>query len=438
MKTNIIYIHSHDTGRYIQPYGHGVPTPAMQQFAEDGVLYRKAFTAAPTCSPSRACLLTGCSAHSNGMLGLAHRGWKLNDYNTHLGNVLKKNGYKTALSGIQHIASGENDQDPWQVIGYDKCLCPNGRDIDKVSESAAEYIQREHESPFFLSIGFFHTHRPFEEPSPEENPNYIKPPAPLPDLPEVREDMAGFNKSAKMYDKAVEKLLQAVDDAGLRENTLVIITTDHGIPFNFMKCNLTDHGTGVMLMMRGPGGFSGGKAIDGMVSQIDLFPTICDVLEIDKPDWLEGKSLLPLVSGDVEEVNEEIYGEVNYHAAYEPMRSVRTKRWKYIRRYDYRTRGIMPNSDDGLSKSALLDYGLRERPVAEEQLYDLIFDPNESCNLATQAEYQAIKKDMSNRLQDWMERTNDPLLDGPIQLVPGGITNEVDSLSPGNHHLVKK
>ena len=80
---NILYLHSHDTGRYIQPYGHPVPTPNIQRLADQGVLFRKAFCAAPTCSASRACLLTGQYGHNNGMLGLAHRGWSLNDYRQH-------------------------------------------------------------------------------------------------------------------------------------------------------------------------------------------------------------------------------------------------------------------------------------------------------------------------------------------------------------------
>ena len=81
---NILYIHSHDTGRYVQPYGYQVPTPNIQLLADQGVLFREAFCAAPTCSGSRASLLTGQYCHNNGMLGLAHRGWSLNDYGEHL------------------------------------------------------------------------------------------------------------------------------------------------------------------------------------------------------------------------------------------------------------------------------------------------------------------------------------------------------------------
>ena len=85
---NIVYMHSHDTGRHIEPYGHPVPAPNLMQLARKGVLFRKAFCAAPTCSPSRAALLTGQCAHSSGMIGLAHRGLALNDYSQHLVNTL--------------------------------------------------------------------------------------------------------------------------------------------------------------------------------------------------------------------------------------------------------------------------------------------------------------------------------------------------------------
>jgi len=91
-RPNILYIHSHDTGRYVQPYGHAIATPALQRLAEQGVLFRKAFCAAPTCSPSRASLLTGQHAHNSGMPGLAHRGFSLNDYGQHILHTLRKAG----------------------------------------------------------------------------------------------------------------------------------------------------------------------------------------------------------------------------------------------------------------------------------------------------------------------------------------------------------
>src|SRR5947209_18984101 len=111
-RPNILYIHSHDTGRYVQPYGHAIPTPNIQRPEEQGVLFRKAFCAAPTCSPSRASLLTGQYAHCSGMLGLAHRGFSLHDYRQHILYTLRKVGYYTALIGEEHLAKDT------RTIGY--------------------------------------------------------------------------------------------------------------------------------------------------------------------------------------------------------------------------------------------------------------------------------------------------------------------------------
>jgi len=96
---NIVYIHSHDTGRFIEPYGAAVPTPNLKQFADESVLFRQAFCANPTCSPSRASLLSGQYPHVCGMLGLAHRGFSMNDYSEHLAGYLGRKGYYPALVG---------------------------------------------------------------------------------------------------------------------------------------------------------------------------------------------------------------------------------------------------------------------------------------------------------------------------------------------------
>ena len=120
-RPNILYIHTHDIGRYIQPYGYAVPTPNLQAFAEQGVLFRNAFCANPTCSASRATLLTGMYPHNNGMTGLAHRGWSLNDYSQHIVHTLRDAGYTTVLAGVQHVTSHQKGE-PWKVIGYDTWL----------------------------------------------------------------------------------------------------------------------------------------------------------------------------------------------------------------------------------------------------------------------------------------------------------------------------
>ena len=424
LRPNIIYIHSHDTGRYLQPYGHSVPAPNLQRLAEGGVLFRNAFNAAPTCSPSRASLLTGQCPHSNGMLGLAHRGFFLTDYKRHIAHTLRAAGYYSELIGLQHIARDPN------VIGYDKVQVIRGNHVEQVAPAAAEFMKRAPKTPFFIDVGFQETHRPFRKAGPKEDTRFCLPPAPLPDTPETRADMAEFKATARALDGGVGMVLDALESSGLAANTLVISTTDHGIAFPNMKCNLYDHGMGVSLIVRGPGGFSGGKVCDAMVSHLDLFPTICDLLDIERPAWLEGKSAMPLVRGTAKEINEEIFAEVNYHAAYEPKRAVRTGRWKYIRHYDGRRHPNLPNCDDSMSKTLWLNHGWRERGVDAEQLYDLMFDANEVRNVAADPASAKVLAEMRGRLETWMKKTNDPLLRGPVRAPKGATANDPDGVSP--------
>ena len=235
---------------------------------------------------------------------------------------------------------------------------------------------------------------------------------------------------ARTLDDKIGLVLAALDETGLRENTLVIYTTDHGLAFPDMKCSLTDHGIGVALIMQGPAPFSGGRAIDAMVSHIDIFPTLCDLLDIDPPAWLQGHSMLPLLRGEADSIRAEIFAEVSYHAAYEPKRAVRSERHKYIRRYDQRESPVLSNIDDGLAKSAWIDAGYAERAPAPEQLYDTMLDPNERLNLVDDPAQAATLADMRARLDRWMRDTDDPLLRGHIPAPPGAELNDPDGLSP--------
>ena len=421
---NILYIHSHDTGRYIQPYGVDVPTPNLQKLAGEGVLFRQAFSAAPTCSPSRASLLTGHWPHNNGMLGLAHRGFSLNDYKQHILHRLRPNGYRSTLIGVQHIAV-----DP-AVIGYDEIVETAGVHAAQVAPAAARFLKQSPQQPFFLDIGFFETHREFHPPGAQEDERFCKPPVPIPDAPATRRDMAAFKASARVLDQGIGDILNALESAGLAANTLVIATNDHGVPFPAMKCNLTVHGTGVALILRGPGDLRGGKVSNALVSHLDLYPTICELLNIEKPAWLQGKSLLPLIRGQVQELHDELFAEVNYHAAYEPKRSVRSTRWNYIRRFGDRDHPVLPNCDDSPSKDLWLKSGWRNQLLPREQLFDVIFDPNETRNLAADPLYAKALAEMRGRLERWMKRTDDPLLRGPVQAPKGAVLNDPNGTSP--------
>ena len=265
---------------------------------------------------------------------------------------------------------------------------------------------------------------------PQDDERYVRPPDPLPDTPATRRDIALYNSSIRSTDHCMGQVLDALDRQGLADNTLVICTTDHGIAFPDMKSNLTDHGTGVMLVMRGPGGFTDGKVVDAMVSQIDLFPTICELLEIETPAWVQGRSMMPLITGNETQINDAVFAEINYHAAYEPARCVRTNRWKYIRRYDGRSSAVLSNLDDGPSKTFWYEHDWRNRPVAEESLFNLVFDPHERCNVIDRPDLQDVANEMRERLEEWMRDTNDPILDGPIPFPASGRLTNADHYHP--------
>lgn len=430
-RPNILYIHSHDTGRFTGPYGHQVHTPNLQQLAVDGIRFTQAFCGAPTCSPSRASLLTGQYPHSNGMFGLVNRGFRMTAFDRHILHTLRREaGYYSALVGLQHIAP-----DPAE-IGYDKFEVIPGDHVEEVAPAAVQFLHNRPNKPFWLEVGFFETHRPFRQANQEDDPRYVLPPAPVPDVDATRQDTAEFCASIRKLDWGVGQVLAALEKEGLAENTLVISTTDHGPAFPEMKCNLYDGGMGVHLIMRGPGGFHGGKLCEAMVSQVDLFPTLCDLLDIPHPNWLQGRSFLPVIRGTQKEVNDQIYGEVNYHGSYEPMRAVRTKQWKYIHRFGDYPRQVLPNCDDGLSKTYWVEHGWGKKVVSREELYDLTFDPNERNNLASQPAHQERLGQMRRLLNDWMVATADPLLTGPVKVNRGAMVNPPNEVSGRKEPLV--
>ena len=438
---NIVYLHCHDAGRYIAPYGYAVPTPSLQKLAEQGVLFRQAFTTSPTCSPSRACLLTGRHAHVNGMLGLAHRGFELRDYSQHLIHTLHDAGYTSALAGMQHIARGKSPGSAKVgAIGYRRILTEDAG-FAATTDAAIDFIHEEHDRPFFLSVGYFAPHRSpvphrpeqsFPSLGPAEDERYVRPPVPLPDNPQTRRDMAEYAASMRSTDLCMGRVLEALDRSGQAGRTLVLATTDHGVAFPGMKSRLTDHGMGVMMMLRGPDGsaWRGGKVIDAMVSHLDFFPTVCEELGLQAPAGLHGKSLRPLVTGQAGHLHQELFAEVNHHAAYEPMRAVRTERWKYIRHFETVGQRVLPNTDDSLSKAYLVEQGWDRQTPGEEELFDLMFDPNEAHNRAGDPGCRAVLEDLRGRLRRWMIATDDPALVGPIPLPTDGETTDPAAYSP--------
>jgi hypothetical protein len=134
--------------------------------------------------------------------------------------------------------------------------------------------------------------------------------------------------------------------------------------------------------------------------------------------------------GEQAAIRDEIFGEINYHVAYEPLRCIRTPRYKLIRYFGDHDRGIPVNCDDSPSKDILLENGYFERPREREMLFDLYFDPAENANLAETPSYKPVVRDLSSRLQKWMEQTGDPILAGQVPRPKGSVVGDVGMVSP--------
>lgn len=416
---NILYIHSHDTGRWIAPYGCPVRTPTYDRLAAEGTVFLDNHCAAPTCSPSRAALLTGETPHQAGMLGLAHRGMDLRHPERHLATTLRRAGYRTALAGLQHVMGKGRELE----VGYERNLGGgfNGHSV------AGDFMAAHRHEPFFLDVGFFETHRPF--PPAGDTPAFT-PPLPLQDRKEVRDDLACYHAMLKVLDSKISTVLDELDRHGLAGNTLVICTTDHGPAFPGFKCQLTARGTGTLLIIRGPG-FAPGRRVSALTSHLDIFPTLCSAAGIPAPAWLQGQPLQGLVDGSRTKIRDEATAEVTWHAAYEPQRAIRTQSWSYIRRYGDRKAPVLPNIDDSPCKDLALAEGLATSELPREELYDLAADPQELHNIvASQVHCDALAA-MRGRLDAWMRHTADPLLAGDFVAPPVGYTyNPVEQLTP--------
>jgi arylsulfatase A-like enzyme len=432
---NVVYLHTHDSGRFLDPAQSPRVLPHVERLADDAVTFRNAFSAAPTCSPSRSALLTGMSPHANGMTGLAHRGFRINDYSRHLANVLGGAGLETVLCGVQHVAPEKRE------IGYDRILdgpvdyfsrediLPHEWDREN-TERVTAFLAEDHPRPFFLSFGLLTTHRPYP-PADERTPErrFPPPPAVVPDTPGSRYDMERFLTALTVVDEAVGAVLHALRSAGLWDETVVLLTTDHGAAFPEMKATLADAGVGVGLILRIPGIAEDGRLEQALVSQLDLYPTMCELFGVEARAPAEGYSLLPLLRGETEEVREAVFAETNYHANYEPARAVRTGRYKLIRYYGTERRPRAANVDDSPAKAVMDDAGYFELPKPREQLIDFLVDPTERMNFSGERAYAGVYRELAGRLERWMVETDDPLRSGHVTRPPGSRINEQDARS---------
>ena len=428
-QSNVLLIHCHDLGRHLGCYGADIETPAMDSLAVDGALFENHFVTAPQCSPSRGSLMTGRYPHVNGLMGLAHGAWELHGDERILPHYLGDAGYETHLFGIQHVTQ-DTDRLRYDYVHSEGNLYPGvSPEVHQVNRARnvasvfSSFLERGgFEKPFFASVGFFECHRVEGETGrygfdPDhyepDDPDEVRPLPYLPDRRGHRVDLAEMHGMVYAIDDAVGTILDALEAADLDDETLVIFTTEHGLAFPRAKGSCYDAGLEATLLFRGPG-IDPGERYDELLSNVDVLPTLLDLIDIDVPDNLDGRSFAPLLAGDEYKPREQIFAEMTWHDMYNPVRAIRTERYKYVRNF-WELPKVYLAADVFASEAGR---EVRERyavpPRPYEELYDLHDAPQEDDNVIFEPRYQEIRLELAERLREWMIETDDPLLDGPV------------------------
>jgi N-sulfoglucosamine sulfohydrolase len=412
-KPNILFITSHDLGRHLNCYGlHEVNSPNLDRFAGEGIRFANAFCAAPQCSPSRASLFTGRWPHSNGVMGLTHGyfGWDLHDDEKHLAQILSEAGWYTASLGGNH-ESRRQDR-----LGFDRILHDEGRDCFDRTAIARDFLceGRPKDRPFYLQIGYSEVHREVYgfSAEPDEQKGIYVPPYLVEEFTSLQE-FTHFQGAVRKLDTAFGQLFAVLEEEGIADDTLVIFTADHGIPFPRAKCSLYDPGLEVALLMRWKySNWETGMVVNSMASNVDVVPTLLDLLELTGPYNLQGKSFAPLLVDEPSSPRQEIFGEMTYHDYCDPRRCIRTETHKLIVNFTAAPFFMDPTQQwrpQTITRHPPNPAYAYHEPV---ELYDLRVDRLETNNLAASSEHSDIRRDLLRRLHEWMQITQDPLLHG--------------------------
>lgn len=494
-RPNILFAFADDWGRHASAYakhdGPGtvndiIQTPAFDRVAREGVLFRHAFVSAPSCTPCRSALLSGQHFWRTGR-GAILRGavWDgsnpayplmLREAGYHIGKMYKVWGPGTPgdapYDGQKHAyqkAGGrfnQFSQNATKLVAAGKSVEAAKRELyDEVMANFDAFLaDRKPGQPFCFWFGPTNVHRKWIKGSGKAlwglNPDDLKGkmPAFLPDVPEVREDLADYLGEAMAFDAALGLLMKKLEAIGELDNTLIAVSGDHGAPgFPHGKCNLYDFGAGVSLAIRW-GGAKGGRVLDDLASLTDLAPTFLEVGGVKIPEVMTGRSLVPLLtsakSGQVDPARNAVFIGRERHVENArdgylpyPQRAIRThghlfilnfkpERWPLGEPYRLdsdtppsavditeNTRVTLPDEDAGPTKAWLV--GMRNDPKWKAhyewvygrregaELYDLKTDPHQTKNIATDPAYAKVRAELEKRLLDELKRTGDPrLVDG--------------------------
>lgn len=429
---NILFIIADDWSYpYAGVYGDSLlRTPNIDRLAGQGTVFENAYCASPSCTPSRAAILTGMYPHNLGE-GVNLVG-KLDASIPTYVQLMRQAGYAVAF---ERKGWGPGD---YRQMGYTQNPCGDSVSFQQLLDTLPK------EKPFFFWFGTNDPHRPYDSSAGKKagiDFSKIKVPGFLPDAPAVREDLADYFSEIEHLDTEVGVLLEQLRKSGRLDNTIVVVTADNGMPFPHAKANLYDHGTRVPLIVTS---FVGGvekQRQAAFVNLIDLAPTFLQWAGV-QPPAMDGQSLVALLQGKAEAKRDAVFlererhclcrADFDYKAGY-PMRAIRTHDFLYIQnlRPDRNPAGdeSIPNTpsvfgdvDGGLTKMFVMDHrlepavqpffkwGFEKRPA--EELYDVKNDPFNLRNLANDEKMAGTKKQLQQRLQQWMEQTKDPRRNG--------------------------
>jgi arylsulfatase A-like enzyme len=424
---NILLIHCHDLGRFLGTYAvPTVVTPHLDALAAEAAVFEAAFATAPHCSPARASLFTGSYPQTNGVLGLTHDpfGWDLKEPGAHLAHRLGSFGYRTELVGVHHESRVLPDELVATRLGFDRVRTGGDRDVVVARTIDALDRSRATGAPFYLQVGF---HEPHRTPSKKDQPGVmgflgdaVRPdsslgvtvPPYLRDDVGAREEIAELQGAVHHMDEGVGRILAHLDALGLRDDTIVVFTTDHGLALPRAKCTLYDPGLEVALMVRVPGRDTwAGRRLRALVSHVDVLPTLFELAGLPRPSDVEGTSLVPLVEAD-RTVRDYTFGQLTHHTYYDPKRSVRSTGHKLVANFANAPRAMDP-TQSWVHRSLPADLsGPTIASSPELELYDLERDPLEMDNRAGDPAYGAPLAELATALLGWMRDTDDQLLTG--------------------------
>jgi N-sulfoglucosamine sulfohydrolase len=402
-----------------------VKTPTFDRLAAQGVLFRNAFCASPSCTPSRGSLLTGQAVHR---LEEGANLWSFlpKKFVTYP-DLLEQAGY---VVGVQGKGWG-----PGSLEGSGRERNPAG----PAFKSFEQFLHTVPEGkPFCFWFGSQDPHRPYDLGSGVASgmaAQEVAVPPFLPDTPDVRSDICDYYFEVQRFDSQVNNLIDQLRNSGKLDSTMIIVTSDNGMPFPRCKANLYGSGTHEPLLVWWPSKTNGARAVDDFVCLTDLAPTILEAAGLAVPHDMTGQSLLGLVTSSATKPRPRVFLERERHANVRlgdlsyPCRAVRTNEFLYIRnlRPDrwpagdpemWKAVGPFGDIDGGPTKDLLLnrrdDPAIRpyfgrscaKRPPHE--LYDLARDPWELNNVADKEEYAPVLAKLKRDLQAWMEETGDP------------------------------